>query len=140
MMLPKNQAEVSGSKLILPVESFKTIGICMAVHRILKHRLLENVYKDALELEFNRHHISHTREKQYKVEYKGTILRHHQVADFVVLDRIILEVKAVDNLNPSHFVQIINYAKHSRLPLGILVNFGSPSLQFQWIANDRRTR
>ena len=73
-------------------ESYQIIGICMEVHRILGKGLSEIVYKDALE--FNRKNISYEREKKYEVEYKGRILPHYFFADFVVNDKIILEVKA----------------------------------------------
>jgi GxxExxY protein len=112
----------------------------MEVRRVLKHGLLENVYKDALELEFERERVSYSRERQYKISYKGNYLRHFYVADFVLLDKIILEVKAVDNLQSSHFVQVKNYLHLSKLPLGILVNFGLPSLQFQRIANNLQSK
>lgn len=57
-------------------ETYKIIGICMEVHRILGSGLLEIVYKDALEIEFKLNNISYEREKEYNVKYKGIILPH----------------------------------------------------------------
>ena len=61
----------------LQKESYQIIGICMEVHRILGKGLLEIVYKDAIEYEFNLKKIPYEREKKYQVDYKGTILPHY---------------------------------------------------------------
>jgi GxxExxY protein len=71
----------------LQKESYQIIGICMEVHRILGKGLLEIVYKDAIEYEFNNKKIPYEREKKYAVEYKGIILPHYFFADFVVFDK-----------------------------------------------------
>jgi len=83
------------SELIYKEESYDIIGKCMEVHNNLGAGLLEIVYKDALELEFQRAGILYEREKEYVVNYKGVILPHKFYADFVVYDKIILEIKAV---------------------------------------------
>ena len=109
-------------------ESYQIIGICMAVHRILGRGLLEIVYKDAIEYEFNRQNIPYEREKKYGVEYKDVILPHNFFADFVVYDQIILEVKAQKGIIDEHFRWVINYLAISKCPLGLIVNFGENSL------------
>jgi GxxExxY protein len=68
----------------LKEESYKIIGICMEVHRVLGKGLLEIVYKDAIEYEFKQNGIPYEREKKYEIMYKGTILPHNFFADFVV--------------------------------------------------------
>lgn len=112
-------------------ENYKVIGLCMEVHRILGHGLLEVVYKDALELELKQHKISYTREKEYAVSYKGNVLPHKFYADFVVYDNIILEIKAMNNINKEHIAQTINYIKLAKGRLGIIVNFGTAELQYK---------
>ncbi len=109
-------------------ESYQIIGICMEVHRILGRGLLEIVYKDAIEYEFNRQNIPYEREKKYEVEYKDVILPHNFFADFVVFDQIILEVKAQKGIVDEHFSWVINYLAISKCPLGLIVNFGENSL------------
>ena len=109
-------------------ESYLIIGICMEVHKILGRGLLEIVYKDAIEYEFNRQNIPYEREKKYEVEYKDVILPHNFFADFVVYDRIILEVKAQKGIVDEHFRWVINYLAISKCPLGLIVNFGENSL------------
>lgn len=81
--------------LIYKEESFEIIGICMDVHNQLGAGFLEIVYKDALGYEFNKLGVPYEREKKYEVVYKDTILPHKFYADFVVYDKIILEVKGV---------------------------------------------
>ena len=109
-------------------ESYQIIGVCMEVHRILGKGLLEIVYKDAIEYEFKKKEIIYEREKKYIVEYKGIILPHYFFADFVVFDKIILEVKAQKGIVDEHYNWVINYLGISKCPLGLIVNFGENSL------------
>jgi len=112
----------------LQKESYQIIGICMEVHRILGKGLLEIVYKDAIEYEFKKKEIQYQREKKYEVEYKGIILPHYFFADFVVFDKIVLEVKAQKGIVDDHYNWVINYLGISKCPLGLIVNFGENSL------------
>ena len=112
----------------LQKESYQLIGICMEVHRIFGKGLLEIVYKDAIEYEFKKREIKYEREKKYEVEYKGVILPHYFFADFVVFDKVILEVKAQDGIVDEHYKWVINYLGISKCPLGLIVNFGENSL------------
>jgi GxxExxY protein len=112
----------------LQKESYQIIGICMEVHRILGKGLLEIVYKDAIEYEFNNKKIPYEREKKYAVEYKGIILPHHFFSDFVVFDKIILEIKSQKGIVDEHYRWVINYLGISKCPLGLIINFGENSL------------
>jgi GxxExxY protein len=112
----------------LQKESYQIIGICMEVHRILGKGLLEIVYKDAIEYEFKTKEIPYEREKKYEVEYKGIFLPHYFFADFVVFDKIILEIKAQKGIVDEHISWVINYLAISKCPLGLIVNFGENSL------------
>jgi len=117
-------------ELIYKAEAFKIIGCCMEVHRELGKGHNEVIYKDALEIEFQRQGIPFKREPEFKLAYKGVILPHHYFADFVVMDKIILEAKAIESLNDSHVKQTLNYLAASKLKLGLLVNFGEDSLTY----------
>lgn len=117
------------TELIYKEEAYKIIGICMEVHNNLGHGFLEIVYKDALEYEFRKAGISYEREKQYAVVYKDVILPHKFYADFVIFDKIILEVKGVSGLPDEFTAQCINYLKVSGNKLALLVNFGTSRLQ-----------
>jgi len=107
----------------------------MEVHNNLGAGFLEIVYKDALEYEFRMNHIPFEREKEYVVNYKDIILPHKFYADFVILDKIILEVKGVGALCDEHIAQTINYLKVSGNKLGLLVNFGREKLEYKRIVN-----
>jgi GxxExxY protein len=104
----------------------------MEVHRNLGKGFLEIVYKDALEYEFTLNNLYYEREKEYLVNYKNSIILQHKFfADFVIDNKIILEVKAMNGLADEHLAQTINYLKVSGCKLGILVNFGKLSLQYK---------
>lgn len=119
------------SKILFKEESYRIIGICMEVHRILGKGHSEVVYKDALEYEFQNANINYSREMQFKISYKDILLPHHYYADFVVGDKIILEVKAIEELTSSHIKQTLNYLAASKLKLGLMVNFGQDSLEHE---------
>jgi len=109
-------------------ESFLIVGKCMEVHNNLGAGFLEIVYKDALELEFRKAGIPYEREKIYDINYKGIILPHKFFADFVVFDKIILEVKGTSQINGALIAQSLNYLKVSGNPLAIIANFGELKL------------
>ena len=113
--------------IILKEESYKIIGLCMEVHNQLGVGFKEIIYKDALEIEFKSNKIPFTREKQFKIEYKGIVLPRRYPADFIIYDKIILEVKATSLIIESFVAQTINYLKASGLQLGIIANFGEKS-------------
>jgi GxxExxY protein len=115
-------------KVVYKDESFSIIGICMDIHNYLGPGFLEVVYKDALEYEFQKKGIPFEREKEFSVTYKDAILPHKFYADFVVFDKIIIEVKAVDRIHKAFEAQAINYLSVSRLKLAIIVNFGELKL------------
>ncbi|WP_026777529.1 GxxExxY protein [Polaribacter sp. Hel_I_88] len=119
--------------MIYKKESYDIVGTLFEVHNNLGGGFLEVVYKDALEHEFKLKNISYEREKEYTVNYKEIVLAHKFFADFVVLDKIILEIKSVKEFHPKHIAQCINYLKVSGNKLCILVNFRNESLEFKRI-------
>ena len=119
------------TEIIYKEESFKIIGLCMEVHNNLGKGFLEIVYKDALEYEFKKNNIPFEREKEFEVNYKDIILPHKFYADFVVFDKIILEVKGMTGIADEHIAQTLNYLKVSVCKLGLIVNFGELSLQYK---------
>ena len=119
------------SDIILKEESYKIIGICMEVHRILGRGFLEIVYKDAIQYELRKQLIPHEREKQYAIPYKEIILPHSFFADFIVYDQIILEVKGCSGLTDEFTKLALNYLAVSKCKLALLVNFGRDSLEYK---------
>jgi GxxExxY protein len=112
-------------------ETYKIIGLAMEVHRQLGMGFLEIVYKDALENELNDHSIPFEREKLYLIEYKGKTLKRRYAADFVVFDRLILEIKAQQGIFDEDVKQTINYLACAKSTVGLILNFGETSLNFR---------
>lgn len=119
-------------------ESYKIVGVLYEVHKNLGKGFSEIVYKDAIEYELNQLNIPFEREKEFVVNYKNTTLKHKFYADFVVYDKIILEIKTVDCLNNSHYNQCLNYLKISTNELAILANFNLISLEYKRIVSSRK--
>lgn len=112
-------------------ESYKIIGACFEVHKALGHGFKEVVYKDALEFELKKIEVPFQREKPYDIYYKDQKLKHYFIADFVIINSIILEVKTGTYIGEPYLKQTLNYLKASGLRLGIVINFGKPSLEYQ---------
>ena len=113
-------------------ETYAIIGLCMEIHKVLGHGFSEIVYKDALMLEASDKDILIEREKEFKIEYKQTILPHSFFADFIFFNEIIVEVKAHKNfINDVSISQTINYLKVSGRRVGLIINFGRKSLEHQ---------
>ncbi|WP_369013660.1 GxxExxY protein [Flavobacterium anhuiense] len=121
------------TKILYQEESYQIIGILFDVHRNLGGGFSEIVYKDALEYEFKKANIPFEREKEYLVNYKDIILDHKFYADFVLFDKIILEIKSSYFLYPKYISQCLNYLKVSKNNLAILANFNSSSLEHKRI-------
>lgn len=119
--------------VIYKEESYEIIGICMEIHNYLGHGFSEIVYKDALEIEFRKAEIFYEREKEYEVVYKGIILPHKFYADFVISEKIILEIKGKSQIAEVDLAQAINYLKVSENKLAIIVNFGESKLNYKRI-------
>ena len=118
-------------ELLYKSEVFGIVNAAMEVHRELGHGFLEAVYQEALELEFNDRRIQYVREKPLNIIYKGRQQNKEYSADFVCYDKIIVELKALAELNSMHESQLINYMKATKLRVGVLINFGAPSLEFK---------
>ena len=116
-------------KFLYKYETYMLIGIAMEIHNILGKGFLEIVYKDAFEHELKRRNISYTREKEYQIQYKEIVLPHLFYADFVIDDKIILEIKSNGGIIEQHTAQVLNYLAISKLRVGLIINFHESSLQ-----------
>ena len=119
--------------LLYKEEVYNIIGLCMEVHRVLGKGFSEIVYKDAIEYELEKSLIFFEREKEYSVKYKDIFLKHKFYADFVLYDKIILEVKCSNSISDSHIAQAMNFLKVSNNKLAIIVNFNNDSLEYKRI-------
>ena len=118
-------------ELLYKEESYKIIGAAMEVHKELGAGFLESVYQEAFELELQKQEIPYEREKLLNIFYKGQKLKKHYVADFVFYDKIVVELKAFGELSSDHEAQVLNYLKASGFKLGLLLNFGTRSLDYK---------
>ncbi|TRV44603.1 MAG: GxxExxY protein [Microcystis panniformis Mp_MB_F_20051200_S9] len=108
----------------------KIIGCAMEVHRTLGNGFQEKIYQRALAIEMTYQGLSFSQEHEMNIIYKGTHIGTRRV-DFFVEGRIMVEIKAVIKLEDVHLAQAINYIEIYRLPIGLLINFGSRSLEFK---------
>jgi GxxExxY protein len=122
------------SKIIYQEESYLIMGILFDIHNNLGSGFSEIVYKDALEYEFHNQSIPFEREKEYNVKYKDIVLKHKFYADFVVFNKIILELKSCESINDNHIAQCLNYLKVSNNKLAIIVNFTKDNLEYKRLA------
>jgi GxxExxY protein len=116
-------------------ESYLIIGACMEVHKKLGSGFLESIYSEALQLEFKKAEIPYEREKKLQVYYEDQFLNKYFRADFVCYNSIIIELKATKFLIEADRQQILNNVKATKFKLGLLINFGTPSLTYKRIVN-----
>ena len=112
-------------------ECYKIIGACINVHKELGPGFLEAVYQESLALEFLEQGIPFEKERDIRIFYKDKLLDKCYKADFLCFGKIIVELKALSELSNDHISQILNYLKATKLQVGLLVNFGSPSLVYK---------
>jgi GxxExxY protein len=111
--------------------TYKIIGCAMAVHRGLGPGLREDTYQRDLEVHLAKADLAFEAQKLYEVydSLGGVGLIGYYIPDFVVEDKVIVEIKAVKGLDNSHLAQVIGYLAVSGCPVGLLINFGLRSLQ-----------
>lgn len=112
------------------------IGAAMEVHKQMGNGFQEVVYQRALSLEMNLQGIAHEREKEMPLLYKGYDVGTRRV-DFFVENTVMVEIKAVINLEDVHLAQAMNYLEAYNMKIGLLINFGAKSLQFKRIHNNK---
>jgi GxxExxY protein len=123
------------SDLVLPDESYQIIGACFEVYNEMGCGFLEAVYHECLEIEFAARNIPYVSKPPLKLRYKDKLLLTYYQADFVCFSQIVLEIKTASSLVDENSAQVLNYLNATRLPLGILVNFGHyPKLESKRIA------
>lgn len=108
----------------------KIIGCAMEVHRFFGNGFQEVIYQRALAIEMANQELEFSREHEMDIYYKGIHIGMRRV-DFFVESKIMVELKAVIQLEDVHLAQAINYLEAYGLPIGLLINFGNTSLQFK---------
>jgi GxxExxY protein len=120
--------------IIYREESYKILGACFEVYKEMGCGFLESVYQECLEIEFELQGLSFESQAQLSLAYKGKQLKRKYIPDFALLNKIILEIKAVKEVTDEHRAQVYNYLRATGYRLGLLVNFGHhPGVQYERI-------
>ena len=110
--------------------TYAIIGTAMEVHKVLGPGFLESVYEEALAHEFDLRGISYQRQGRLAVRYKEIVAGEFR-ADFLVEDKVVAELKAIKALTAGDEAQLLNYLKGTGYRVGLLLNFGAPSLEYK---------
>ena len=110
--------------------TYAIIGAAMEVHRVLGSGFLESVYEKALAHEFDLRGIPYERQAKLAVGYKSTMVGEFR-ADFLVDGKVVVELKAIKALTEGDEAQLLNYLKGTGYRVGLLLNFGAPSLEYK---------
>mgnify|MGYP001590147971 CR=1 FL=1 len=113
--------------------SNKVIGLAIKVHKALGPGFVEKIYSKALAYELEKAKIKFTEEKIIKVKYENLLMGGHRL-DFLIEDEIILEIKAVYEINHFHMAQMLSYLKATNKKLGLILNFSRSKLEIKRVA------
>lgn len=116
--------------------TYKIIGCAMEVHKQLGNGFQEVIYQRALAIEMQLQNIEFSREHVMDIQYKGHDIGTRRV-DFFVENFIMVEIKAVINLEDVHLAQAMNYVEAYNLEIGLLINFGAKSMQYKRVHNNK---
>ena len=115
----------------------KIIGCAMKVHSSLGNGFQEVIYQRALAIEMNKNGLSFEREMEMGIYYDNEHIGTRRV-DFFVEDKVMVELKALVNLEQAHLAQALNYLEAYKIEVGMLINFGAPSLQFKRLTIEKK--
>jgi GxxExxY protein len=111
--------------------TYKIIGAAIEVHKELGCGFLEAVYQEALAIEFKMQELPYEQQKLIEIMYKGKPIEKKYQPDFICFSEIIVEIKALSGLTGNEEAQLINYLKATSLDVGLLINFGTKSLEYK---------
>ncbi len=118
------------SNIIYKELSDQIIGCAITVHKIVGSGFLENVYEQSLCVELKLNNISYTRQKVYSIFYKNNPVGVY-IADMVVENKVIIELKSVPFINRNMEAQLLNYLRVSKVPVGYVINFRNAVIEFR---------
>jgi GxxExxY protein len=119
--------------------TYKINGCAMKVHNTLGNGFQEVIYQRCLAIELRKAGISFEREKEQKIYYDGEEVGTRR-ADFIVENQVVVELKALINLEPVHLAQAKNYVVAYNFQIGLLINFGATTLQFKKVFNSKNNQ
>jgi GxxExxY protein len=106
----------------------KVIGCAIQIHRVLGPGFLENIYHRALAHEFGKARVPFVNEARMQVMYDNIVLGDY-LADFLIDNRVVVEIKAVEALLKAHEIQLVNYLTAIKWDIGLFINFGGQKIQ-----------
>jgi len=109
----------------------RILGVAMEVHRELGCGFLEALYQEAFEHELKLNHMSFVSQKPHRVAYKDIILWHTYVPDLIIEGKVVVDLEAIREIGVIEEAQMINYLKITKLPVGLIINFGCRSLEWK---------
>ncbi|MDX9979113.1 MAG: GxxExxY protein [Lentisphaeria bacterium] len=124
-------------ELILKDEVYAVVGAAMEVSNELGAGFLEAVYQEALAMELEARQVPFVQQEPIGICYKGRRLFKEYIPDFVCFDQLIVEIKALKQLTSVEDAQLLNYLKATGKPVGVLLNFGTPKLEWKRMAFTR---
>ncbi|MDO8095090.1 MAG: GxxExxY protein [Candidatus Brocadiales bacterium] len=122
--------DANENKILYKDLSYKIVGLAMQVYNKLGYGFLEKVYENALMVLFQREGIPARQQAPIAVYFEGAVVGDYY-ADILVEDKIVLELKSVEEIINAHRSQVLNYLKATRLPLAIILNFGKNGLEHE---------
>lgn len=134
MVNDKETNDMKSDEVVYKELSYKIMKACFEVHNVLGPGYSEKIYEEAVSRELNRERIVFERQRLIEVMYKGEKIGDYRL-DMVADNRIILELKAVSELNEIFESQLLSYLKATGMKLGILINFGSKRVEYKRILN-----
>lgn len=113
------------------------IGCAMKVHQKMKNGFTENIYQRCLAIELEKKRLNFLQEREINIFYEGVWAGKRRV-DFLIEEKIVVEIKALAELTDAHLAQALNYLEAHDLEIGLLINFGAKSLQFKRLINQHK--
>ena len=114
---------------------YQIVGAALEVSNCLGCGFLEAVYQEALEWELTDRQIPNNPQKSIKIKYKNRILKKEYITDFECYNQIIVEIKAIKQITAIEEAQMLNYLKATGHPVGFIINFGSPKMEWHRYVN-----
>ena len=123
---------MSEEKLIHKELVYEVVGCAMKVHRELGYGFLEKVYENSMMVLLNKKSIKAKQQFPVPVHFENVVVGEY-FADFMIEDKILVELKTVEKITNVHFAQVLNYLKATGIKLGLLINFGPRKLEYERI-------
>jgi GxxExxY protein len=125
------------TELLCKKEVYTIVGAAMEVHTVLGPGFLEAVYQEALEIELTDRRIPFVAQKELPVFYKGRRLKKTYAPDILAVEKVIVEIKAIDHLTARDEAQLLNYLRATGLAVGVLINFSADKLEWKRMVKTR---